>query len=69
MERTLLITDLEAAIAEQRRCQGADPVGCLTAARRVIELRAQLRDDTAFLSHLLAVISAPTSARQRRSSR
>jgi hypothetical protein len=65
MDREQLIAELEAAVTEQRRCMGGvDSLGCVTAARRVIELRALLRDDPAFLSHLASGMAAPPRERR-----
>lgn len=67
VERAQLIADLETAIADQRRCMGGvDPAGCVTAARRVTQLRAMLRNDPAFISHLAVVMAAPRRAPRRR---
>ncbi len=64
MDREHLIIEPEAAVTEQRRCMGGvDSLGCVTAARRVTELRALLRNDPAFLSHLACVMAV--SPRER----
>lgn len=66
VDRGQLIADLEGAIAEQRRCMGGvDPAACVTAARRVTELRAMLRNDPAFLSHLMSVMATPLRVPRR----
>jgi hypothetical protein len=66
MKRTQLIAELEAAIAEQKRCMGGvDPAGCVAAARRVGELRNLLRDDSEMFPHFQKVLDAPQPARRR----
>jgi hypothetical protein len=64
MERTELTAELEAALAEQKRCMGGvDAPGCVIAARRVSELRALLRNDPAFIRHLARVMAAAPRVR------
>ena len=65
-DRKKLVAELDAAVIEQSRCMGGvDPVGCVIAARRVSELRAALRDDPSFVTHLAGVISAPPRVPRR----
>lgn len=72
MERTALISELEAEKTEQNRCMGGvDPVGCVAAARRITELRNTLRDDSIMFAHILQQVARPLSvsrARRRASS-
>ncbi len=68
------IADLEDAKREQNRCMGGvDPEGCVAAARRVVEIRAALRNNAALIEHLAICLTTPLSAgrgnRSGRSSR
>ena len=62
-----MIASLDEAKREQRRCMGGvDPVGCVAAAKRIVELRNQLRDDAALLQHFQNVLNEPRRTPRRR---
>ncbi len=65
------IADLEEAKREQSRCMGGvDPAGCVAAARRMVEIRAALRNDSAMIEHLAICLTTPLSVgRVRRRAR
>ena len=50
------LAELESAKDELKACMGVDPVRAVQVSKRIMELRASLRNDRAMIEHLASVV-------------